>query len=468
MPPLAATHDEIISFHRKFRAALCDPAERQHPARFRKEHLQTVCQRCSQDDVNDMSALLTLEPLGEAGKSIVALAHEVARMEDPMVRRRYQDALGRFCDVASEQIESEELRMGAMLGGMSLSENGESATPPKISFDPATLLNQLMTQDTLPSLEIITELVLAGRDIFRTEENLLTVPVPCVVVGDIHGQLRDLQRHVLQLGGPLGVKPYLFLGDFVDRGASSLHCMAILICAKILHPKKVFLIRGNHESRLTNSVYGFLSECHSKYPVEITEDTPPATYNLFFSQPTHPLWANMNSLFDSLPLAAIVGDRVFCVHGGLSPRAGSIDTIIGLHRFSDIDHGVMSDLTWSDPFFATGFQYNHRGCGQLFGEDITTEFVRRNNLLFVCRAHQCVKDGYCWAHSEKILTLFSAPNYCGQGNLGAIMIVDEHLRHSFLTYTSFTEPASPSGDSDSCPSAETPACAPEKTVPSYF
>lgn len=316
----------------------------------------------------------------------------------------------------------------------------------------------------------------------------MSVPVPCVVVGDIHGQLRDLQRNILHHGGPLGVDPYLFLGDFVDRGAASLHCMAILVCAKLLHPNRVFLIRGNHESRMTNSVYGFLTECHAKYPVEITDDTPPATYNLFFAQPTHPLWAEMNSLFDALPLAAIVGDRIFCVHGGLSPRAASIDTILSMHRFSDIDQGVMSDLTWSDPFYASGFQFNHRGCGQLFGEDVSTEFVRRNRLLFVCRAHQCVKDGFCWAHSDKVLTLFSAPNYCGQGNLGAVMLVDAQLSQRFQTYSSYVEPPPPSeatttngatpasssaalgdGEGEGQAPVETPAAAaPEKTPPSYF
>jgi diadenosine tetraphosphatase ApaH/serine/threonine PP2A family protein phosphatase len=358
-------------------------------------------------------------------------------------------------------------------------------------IDAGALLQELMTSDQLPALEVMIELCKAGRTVFAKEEPLLTVTAPCVVVGDIHGQLRDLQHNILRIAGDLGKVPLLFLGDFVDRGASSLHCMAILICAKILHPDKVFLIRGNHESRMTNSVYGFLTECHSKYPVEMTENTPPATINIFFAQPTHPLWAEMNRVFDALPLAAIIGDRIFCVHGGLSPRARSIDTIIAMNRFCDIDQGVMSDLTWSDPFCATGFQYNHRGCGQLFGEDVSAEFLEKNNLLFVCRAHQCVRDGYCWAHNNQVLTLFSAPNYCGQGNLGAVMLVDDNLQHSFATYSSYVPPppaeeglplaASPPSNvsvsssvltDSSSPAAEapaeTPAAAPDKTLPPYF
>jgi diadenosine tetraphosphatase ApaH/serine/threonine PP2A family protein phosphatase len=318
------------------------------------------------------------------------------------------------------------------------------------------IYHQLLETDTLPSEGDLCFLMEHATQLFSKEPNVVMVPTPTVLVGDVHGQIKDLKERIIANGGPLGTKAYLFLGDYVDRGEASLHCISLLVAAKVMFPSKVFLIRGNHESRGTNGCYGFLNECHEKFPRITSDDDEDYRGDggagssgrqqqqqqhggvLAFGLGPHPLWDLCNKMFDQLPIAAIVGERIFCVHGGLSPRAHHLAQIIACRRHRDVSvGGILADLTWSDPCTEMeGFCPNHRGCGQLFGEDTTKEFLETSGLTFICRAHQCVRSGYVWTHSNKVLTLFSAPNYCGQGNDGAIMTVESDGTQDFVTYRS--------------------------------
>lgn len=93
----------------------------------------------------------------------------------------------------------------------------------------------------------------------------------------------------------------------------------------------VVLLRGNHESRNVTFVYGFYDEIAKKYG-------------------NHNVWYYFNDTFDYLPLAAVVEGEVFCVHGGLSPKRTTIDTIRTLERNMEIPtSGPVCDLMWSDP-----------------------------------------------------------------------------------------------------------------------
>lgn len=50
----------------------------------------------------------------------------------------------------------------------------------------------------------------------------------------------------------------------------------------------------------------------------------------------------------------------------------------------------------------------------------------------ICRAHQIVEDGFDFFAKRQLVTVFSAPNFCGEfDNAGAMMIVDESLLCSF-------------------------------------
>eukprot|EP00604_Paraphysomonas_vestita_P002045 CAMPEP_0174820512 /NCGR_PEP_ID=MMETSP1107-20130205/4404_1 /TAXON_ID=36770 /ORGANISM="Paraphysomonas vestita, Strain GFlagA" /LENGTH=137 /DNA_ID=CAMNT_0016036031 /DNA_START=668 /DNA_END=1081 /DNA_ORIENTATION=+ len=103
-------------------------------------------------------------------------------------------------------------------------------------------------------------------------------------------------------------------------------------------------------------------------------------------------------------------------------------------RPTDIpDTGLLCDLLWADPDKdIVGWGENDRGVSFTFGEDVVAQFLRRHDLDLVCRAHQVVEDGYEFFARRQLVTIFSAPNYCGEfDNAGAMMSVDETLMCSF-------------------------------------
>ncbi|KAG5490080.1 hypothetical protein JKF63_00199 [Porcisia hertigi] len=682
-------------------------------------------------------------------------------LEQPApLRARLCLAIYRFCGELSEELEDELLSQetGVFSGLQAMNPNlfptagsdpGSSEDlhhiPPcgdgaatngyaKIERCPDIDLPKIYTcllqkHGYLPNAEELNEIFLRVQELLRSEPNVLMVQMPAVLVGDLHGQIRDLLDNVLTLGGPLvpsealvsstsaaakskvpvslksesgggasltpnkgdtakgaaktvsgvskddGGQPeqpqnYLFLGDYVDRGPSSLCVIALLFTAKLLSPSTVFLLRGNHESPNTNRFYGFLDECHRRYPIvdnrvttccmgtlspseedanDVAENRSdgggsniggnsvpkgsggvPSTINtssvfelteteqgeaasgcghsspddMGWEMQDHPLWLVANDTLRLLPLCAALCEevetddeaalspspdtdtatataasstkgaaapldakrvtpknpvkksshrgctsssvvetsksskvamtkslgatdgksrttrakatgvpsessplppqapprtksftglkkkrrvvRVCAMHGGLSPFIGdSIDGIIAINRFRTIERGALADLTWSDPsshavappaataaasgdvaspcegflleheasltghltaasgvnsnqvplslFQSTctfngtpiGFSGNPRGTGHIFGEDVTVNFINTNHLYFIVRAHQCVQEGFQWSHKNRVLTVFSAPNYCGMRNKGAILLLDK-------------------------------------------
>jgi serine/threonine-protein phosphatase 2A catalytic subunit len=142
------------------------------------------------------------------------------------------------------------------------------------------------------------------------------------------------------------------------------------------------------------------------------------------------VWKYFTDLFDYMPLACFIGEKVFGVHGGLSPAISSIDAIATLDRFHEVPpEGPICDLIWSDPDDRVGWNVSPRGAGFTFGTDVTNKWTYMNNLILTVRAHQLVMEGFNYSHEQLLLTLFSAPNYCYRcGNLAAIMELDENFR----------------------------------------
>ena len=249
--------------------------------------------------------------------------------------------------------------------------------------------------------------------IFKEQKMLIELEAPLRVCGDIHGQYYDLLRIFEHCGFP-GEFNYLFLGDYVDRGKQSLETICLLLAYKIKYPSKVHLLRGNHESSVTNRIYGFYDECKRRYNVR--------------------LWRNFTELFNYLPVAALIDEKILCMHGGLSPDLRNFSSISEISRPTEIpDSGLLCDLLWSDPDKEVlDFDENDRGVSVVFGEKIVQEFNRKNDLDLIIRAHQVVDDGYEFFAQRQLITIFSAPNYCGEfDNAGAMMIIDENLMCSF-------------------------------------
>lgn len=272
----------------------------------------------------------------------------------------------------------------------------------------------------LPTPIELKWLVESATEILRSEPNVLKIDAPVTIVGDIHGQFDDLVE-VFRISGLPPFSKYLFLGDYVDRGAESVQVISLLLALKIKYPKVFWLIRGNHESMQMTQEYGFRQEILQKYRSEMV-------YLMF------------KDLFEAFPIASIIGSSIFCVHGGFSQGAMTIKEIEELNRFREIPpSGTLTDMLWADPcgdddYFVKGKQ---RNAGVNYGGRATLEFLKRNNLSLIARAHEFMDKGSKYCHSMKVLTIFSAPNYCSSAsNDGAILLVDENLGRSLVKFQS--------------------------------
>ncbi|CAH8390863.1 unnamed protein product [Eruca vesicaria subsp. sativa] len=212
-------------------------------------------------------------------------------------------------------------------------------------------------------------------------------------------------------GGHVPDINYIFMGDFVDRGYTSLEVFTILLLLKARYPAHITLLRGNHGSRQLTQVYGFYDECQRKY----------GNANA---------WRYCTDVFDYLTISAIIDGTVLCVHGGLSPDVRTINQIRLIDRNCEIPHqGPFCDLMWSDPEDIETWAVSPRGAGWLFGSRVTTEFNHINNLGLVCRAHQLVQEGLKYMFQDKgLVTVWSAPNYCYRcGNVASILSFDDNI-----------------------------------------
>lgn len=287
------------------------------------------------------------------------------------------------------------------------------------------------------ALDIVQQAAL----LLRTEENVLTLNAPLTVVGDIHGQFYDLAK-IVHMNGSFAQHPILFLGNYIGGGGFSCECILYLLAVKLTHPNSVFLLRGSHESTFMTDILGFEEECKRKY--------------------SKSLYATFQSTFNCLPLAAVVSNRYFCVHGGLSPNVTRVDDVRLLFRFRDIPaKGAMCDLLWADPHWDTEnpssctveqhpqseyytpvagsfemqptfFDNEQRRCSYLFNFACVKYFTSVNKLLCIVRSHEVQEDGFKLYRANpnnnfpSMISVFSAPNYCDTfDNKGAIIQLRE-------------------------------------------
>lgn len=229
------------------------------------------------------------------------------------------------------------------------------------------------------------------------------------VVGDIHGQFEDLIRIFEQNGWPTGDKKFIFNGDIVDRGHNSLECLLTLFVMKIVQPNNIFITRGNHES-LTCGDGTFKMECLDKLDEQ------------FFTK--------SHSVFEFLPLAYVINRKYFVCHGGL-PNLFKVEDLRRAKKpnFTLLEYALVYALLWNDPHEGLGMIPSRRGGTTLaFGWDVTVAFLNRHRFDLLIRSHEYHQDGYAFCHNNKCLTVFSAPNYCGIGNKGAIVRIGSDLR----------------------------------------
>ena len=243
------------------------------------------------------------------------------------------------------------------------------------------------------------------------------------VCGDTHGQYYDVLNIFRLNGYPSATNPYLFNGDFVDRGSFSLEVIATYLLFKLSCPESIYLTRGNHETKNMNRIYGFEGEVKAKYDDKI--------FQIFLE------------VFCHLPVAAVIGNKVFVTHGGLpTDDKVMLDDIRKIKRGTEpAESGLMSDLLWSDPQPFEGKSPSKRGVGYSFGPDITAAFLKRNDLDLLVRSHEVKDEGYLVEHAGKTITIFSAPNYCdSMGNKGAFIRFGSNLKPEFTQYDAVPHP----------------------------
>lgn len=234
----------------------------------------------------------------------------------------------------------------------------------------------------------VLRLVNKAYELFDSNPLLIELPDKDRVafIGDTHGAVDVTERVFRELYDKVDV--LIFLGDYVDRVKKGIENLEIILRKMLENPKKVVVLRGNHESPLTNEFYGFKEEVLEKMNGH---------------------YEDFVNMFSVMPYAAVI-NGYFCVHGGIARNLEDIKQINSLRR-PDInpDDEIAIEMLWNDPREELdGFVPNVRGEGTYFyGKDVTLKFLERNNLKGIIRGHEAV-DGVRFEMGNKVITVFSS------------------------------------------------------------
>jgi len=283
----------------------------------------------------------------------------------------------------------------------------------------------------------ILELIKECQNIVESQPIICKVNTPVKIFGDIHGQYNDLMRFFdlwrgpvdSSLGGDIDSFDYVFLGDYVDRGTCSLETICLLMALKITYPTQIHLLRGNHEDKSINHVFGFSEECAERLQEDIDDPTS--------------VFCTINQFFNWLPLAAVIDNRIICLHGGIGSTVNSLEDIARMtrplevvHETTTMEQRILLDILWSDPTesdkeMGTRINImrdpNETGSIFSFGPDRVEKFLKQNKLELIIRGHECVRDGFERFARGQLITVFSATDYCGKRkNAGAALFVHKN------------------------------------------
>ena len=283
----------------------------------------------------------------------------------------------------------------------------------------------------------IIKLIKECQNVIESQPIICKVNTPVKIFGDIHGQYTDLMRFFdlwrgpvdSALGGDIDSFDYVVLGDYVDRGSYSLETICLLMALKIKYPAQIHLLRGNHEDRYINNNFGFSEECAERLKDNVEE--------------TNSVFETINGFFNWLPLAALIDDKILCLHGGIGYTVNTIEDISKLARPLEVVHETVSleqqiliDILWSDPTESdkelgthvnVARDPNSTGSIYSFGPDKVEKFLKQNKLELIVRGHECVMDGFERFAKGQLITVFSATDYCGRHkNAGAALFVHKN------------------------------------------
>lgn len=364
------------------------------------------------------------------------------------------------CSAKRRQLLAERARMGrnASISTQAILNSLPDETSPK-----EALINRVQEMFRSPNEHVaylkseqfardLIKLNKKVKGILEDEPRCVFLQSPAYVFGDIHGNLEDLHffsDNIWNLGMALTAGNFVFLGDYVDRGMSCLEVVAYLLAMKLMLPQKVFLLRGNHETRDVNGWeehYGarsFIHQCRDRFGDDLG----------------YKVWELTNSTFDRMPLAAVIDQDIFCVHGGIprpvsnsSVEGGRIKDILNVSKVAGINppyeheedeyQQVASDCIWSDPASEqqenysvdkmTGYGDSLRGGGAIcFGHKAVTNFLQQQGFSYIMRAHEAHAEGVAVSKGARVFTVFSTSKDHNQGNnamAGCILIDFEKMQ----------------------------------------
>ncbi|XP_062611912.1 uncharacterized protein LOC134273725 [Saccostrea cucullata] len=301
---------------------------------------------------------------------------------------------------------------------------GDNGGPTKPGFDWGQV-------DTNALAKCLLTLCRELKDSLCLEPRLVKLKSPVYILGDIHGNYRDLvcfEKALWRMGPLLTPASFLFLGDYVDRGEYGVEVISYLFAQKMLAQNKFYLLRGNHELRSVQEMFSFKNECVQKFGESVGIQ----------------VWEAVNDCFDAMPIAATVDDKVFCVHGGIPCSDINIENINKIPvplKDPEIESPLAWEIMWSDPVSMdlmtpdnikdlnehNGFIYNtRRGTAYFFSCEALMSFLDKNGLSHVIRAHEVQENGFQVQQQGRLMTVFSSSHYCGGSNEAACVLADNY------------------------------------------
>nr|XP_018916539.1 PREDICTED: serine/threonine-protein phosphatase rdgC [Bemisia tabaci] len=401
---------------------------------------QNIEYQGEQDQVklyNFFNALLTLIPAQENRSITSEKTSETPRriVDGPSTQDRRLSGLD---DVDSPTMPPDNRYKGVHVGN------------PITSQDAKNLIETFQKEKHRLHAKYISSILKQAVKRLKTLPNLNEVSTlsskQVTICGDLHGKLDDLLVVFHKNGLPSAENPYIFNGDFVDRGKKGLEVLLLLLVCLLAFPDGVFLNRGNHEDHVMNTRYGFIREVRSKYKNNYER-----------------LLQLIELVYRWLPLGTLVNNKVLVVHGGISditdltllkglsrskyvsllrpPVLEQPSPVPGSEVIDKAEWKQVFDVLWSDPQGSEGCVPNTlRGAGTYFGPDVTNSFLEKHNLSYLVRSHECKLDGYEITHGNKVITIFSASNYYETGsNKGAYMkLLGPDLDPHFVQFNAAT------------------------------
>ncbi|RLG48070.1 MAG: serine/threonine protein phosphatase [Thermoproteota archaeon] len=265
------------------------------------------------------------------------------------------------------------------------------------------ILSLLKKPENPPKEDIFRELLLSCKEIFLQERQVVEIKNKRIlIVGDIHGDLKSAIE-ALKKAKELDIDTVLFLGDYVDRGPKQIEALSFLLGHKILEPDKFVLLRGNHESPLTNLYYGFYEEVSGLYGLEV--------YKL------------AEETFSLMPYAALIDGDTIALHGGIAKGLSKVEQIEKIPK-GDMGpkHPIAFQILWNDPDESIEwFDHNIRGPGIFrFGKSALVDFFSRNGLRRLFRAHQFFPEGFRVMFNGLLVSIFSCSYYGGSSSAAVL------------------------------------------------